>query len=446
MTTRMTTLILEDDTPKTFVEKVFRVFQSVGQSERSGTMIVPTARVSEEPSCGFTYRQLIGAAGDLADRFAEAADAIDHEGAFPRDEFAQLHHSGLLTASLAEHLGGVSLGLLGIRKRPPRPGATFALLRVLEEVGRGNLAVGRLFEGHVNALLLIQRFARPEQQEDWAADARSGRIFGVWNTQGADGVRFGEAAPDGRVEVLGSKTFASGAGYVARPIVTGARPDGLWQMAVVPIDELDVEIDETWWRPLGMRASASHRVDFGGVRIVAKECLLGGPGEYFQEPWFSGGAIRFAAVQLGGARALLDATVVSLREFGRTEDPYQRTRVGQMAIAVESGRQWLRAAAEVADRVVDASDRASVAAAITHSQMTRTAIESICQDVLRLAEQSVGSRGLLRPHPIERVGRDLTLYLRQPGPDSALAQVGQTWLEGNPTPAAMNVDGLDLLP
>ena len=33
-------------------------------------------------------------------------------------------------------------------------------------------------------------------------------------------------------------------------------------------------------------------------------------------------------------------------------------------------------------------------------------------------------RGLLQPHPIERIGRDLTLYLRQPAPDAALANAG----------------------
>ncbi len=390
--------------------------------------------------------QSIDKATKLGDQFAKSAEAIDHDGAFPHVEFAQLHSSGLLVAPLATHLGGLCLGLIGRREGPTLPGTTFALLRVLEEVGRGNLAVGRLFEGHVNALLLIQQFGSPELQKSWAADARSGRIFGVWNTQEADGVRFGEVEPDGRVELFGSKTFASGAGFIARPIVTGARPDGLWQMAVVPMDELKPWIDDTWWRPIGMKASASHRVDFGGNRIIANECLLGQPGNYFQEPWFSGGAIRFAAVQLGGARALLDATVQTLRQFQRTEDPYQRARVGTMAIAVESGRQWLRSAAEVADRAGEGSDHALVSATITHSQMTRTAIESICQDVLRLAEQSVGSRGLIRPHPIERVGRDLTLYLRQPGPDSALAQVGQAWLEGNPAQANLDVEGLERLP
>jgi hypothetical protein len=38
-------------------------------------------------------------------------------------------------------------------------------------------------------------------------------------------------------------------------------------------------------------------------------------------------------------------------------------------------------------------------------------------------------RGLLRPHPVERLGRDLRLYLRQPAPDAALATAGAYVLE-----------------
>ena len=32
---------------------------------------------------------------------------------------------------------------------------------------------------------------------------------------------------------------------------------------------------------------------------------------------------------------------------------------------------------------------------------------------------------LLRPHPFERIHRDLTLYLRQPAPDATLVDIGK---------------------
>jgi hypothetical protein len=43
--------------------------------------------------------------------------------------------------------GGLGLGT--------EPGDTVSLLALLAEIGRGNLSLGRLSEGHVNALLLV---------------------------------------------------------------------------------------------------------------------------------------------------------------------------------------------------------------------------------------------------------------------------------------------------
>ena len=63
-------------------------------------------------------------------------------------------------------------------------------------------------------------------------------------------------------------------------------------------------------------------------------------------------------------------------------------------------------------------------AVVTYAHMTRTAIERVCLDVLELVDRSVGARGLPPPSPVERIGRDLRLYLRQPAPDAALDAVG----------------------
>jgi hypothetical protein len=84
--------------------------------------------------------------------------------------------------------------------------------------------------------------------------------------------------------------------------------------------------------PLGMRASGSHIVDFTG-QDVEPEWLLGGDNDYLQEPWFSAGAIRFAAVHVGGC--CRDAL---------TADQANRS-VGRMGIA-ESGYALLDRAAE----------------------------------------------------------------------------------------------------
>jgi alkylation response protein AidB-like acyl-CoA dehydrogenase len=202
------------------------------------------------------------------------------------------------------------------------------------------------------------------------------------------------------------------------------------------MDEVTVEIDPSWWQPIGMRASASYRVDFTGVEI-GQDDLLGTAGDYHRQPWFSAGAIRFAAVQLGGAEAVLDALRDYLRELDRTGDPFQRARAGQAAIAVETGNLWLHGAARHVDLSPNANRRDDPAPQIAYANMTRIAVEQACQTVMRLVEESVGARGLLRPHPVERIVRDLTLYLRQPAPGAALAGAGEYALQSEERPSAL---------
>lgn len=363
-------------------------------------------------------QRLLEVATVVAEICAGEAAGVDFDEGFPVESFRAIADAGLLAAPLPKVLGGA--GLAG-----DECGATLAQLQLLKTIGRGNLAVGRVFEGHVNALLLVALYGTPGQRETLAADARERRkIFGVWNTEAADGVRI-ERAGAGRFRLSGAKTFASGAGFVDRPFVNAALPDRGWQMTVVPMEAVGARLDSSWWRPPGMRATRSLRVDFTGVEL-AEENLIGAPDDYYRQPWFSGGAIRFAAVHLGGAEALLDATREYLRRLNRVDDPYQKARVGEMAIKVETGNLWLRGAASAVDAYLrggrNDSDRERL---VAYANMMRTAIEQICVDVMTLCERSVGARGLMRDLPIERIIRDLTFYLRQPAPDAALADVGR---------------------
>jgi alkylation response protein AidB-like acyl-CoA dehydrogenase len=381
--------------------------------------VAPSPDIAERNQ---SIESLLDRAAGLADWFQTIAAESDHERAFPEREFSMIAEAGLLAAPLPIRCGGA--GLDG------RSSTALGQLRLLKEMGRGNLSVGRVYEGHVNALMLIQTFGSDEQITRWAEDARDRRLlFGIWNTEAGDGVRI-TPLPDGRYQLTGAKTFCSGTGHVQRPVISGALPDGGWQMIVVPMERVRATIDPSWWRPIGMRASASYRVDFSDV-IIEPSDLLGAPGDYHRQPWLSAGAIRFAAVQLGGAQALLDATCAFLRRLNRTGDPYQQQRIGQATIAVESGNLWLEGAAREVDLGPRAAeqDEAAVQRTIAYGNMLRLAVEEICERVIGIAQHSAGARALLQPDPIERIIRDLTLYLRQPAPDAALAQVGQFRLE-----------------
>ncbi|PPK88321.1 alkylation response protein AidB-like acyl-CoA dehydrogenase [Neolewinella xylanilytica] len=342
-----------------------------------------------------------------------AAETFAH-GGYPASEMGVLANAGLLSCMLP----GEPLDLTA-------PGRG-KLLELLRTIGEGNLSVGRIYEGHVNAIQLIALYGTEAQRQRYFTDARRGHVFGVWNTEMADGVRF-HPAPTG-LRVSGSKSFCSGSIHVTRPIITGqlapgGNTAGGWQMAVVPLDKHQPPVDRTFWTTTGMKNSVSHKIDFTDIHLAADD-LLGQPNDYNRQPHLSGGAVRFAAVQLGGAEAILHATRTYLRQMERTADPHQRMRLGQMVIGVESGKLWLRRAGEMLDSQPDAD------AIVNMANQVRTAITGYCKECLELSDQSVGARGMLPPQPLARLHADLRVYLRQPAPDATLGAVGQYFLDG----------------
>lgn len=295
------------------------------------------------------------------------------------------------------------------------------LLQLLKAVGRTDLSLGRIYEGHINALYLIHLFASPQQKEEWFSDAADGCLFGVWNSGRPEAVEILPEAQDGTFGLRGSKTFASGAGIVKRALVTGImNNDGRkgWQMCIVNMNELtDSAIDYNSWQPLGMQDSLSYTINFCGYEGNMFH-LLGKSDDYYRQPHFGGGAIRFCAVQLGGAEALFNETMTYLKNLQRTNDPYQIARLADMTTALTSGDLWLNGAARNWDNwCFDKNQNNRLLAFIN---LMRAAIENICLRVIELSSKCIGARGLQQHYRMEKIVRDLQFYLRQPAPDASL--------------------------
>ena len=343
----------------------------------------------------------------LATRLATSlAASPDHNLSFPAATFAQLRAEGLLHAPLLDQWGIA-------------PGTHAKTLDTLRYVGSLDLAAGRLYEGHVNALMLISKFGNPAAAEQ---DLNEGCLFGVWNTDSPAPVTATREGAGIRFE--GRKAFGSGAGTITRPIVTAEFANEGRIMCLLPLDTTHHTIDYTSWHPLGMEASDSFTVDFTGAQAPTS-VILGNPGDYYRQPAFSGGAIRFAAVQFGAVERLAQSFTEWLQRSQRTTDPYQLTRAGEIEISVESGRQWIARAAAEAEQNFNASDQPAITSMVHTANMTRLAIERICLDVMERVTRGIGARGLLAPATFSKQLRDLSMYLRQPAPDQALAEVGR---------------------
>lgn len=357
-----------------------------------------------------------GRLGDLIDRVrrfsvraGERAADCDADGSFPAQDFRELAEEGLLLAPFPSRLGGSGLA--------SEADAAQACASILALMGWASLPVGRLYEGHINAVKLVIDYGSAAQAEALAQAANNGALLAVWNTERPDS-RVRLENRDGHMRLVGAKAYASGAGFVTHPLITARTGEDATVMVVPQLTGRLDRADLSGWRAHGMRASATGTFDFTDI-VVTERDIVGEAGDYHREPTFSSGAWRFLAVHLGGIERLLDELRLHLRTTGRDSDPHQLARVGAAAAHAETARLWVERAASWAASCGGGGD-GDVRRLVAYVGLARGVVERAGLDVIELTQRSIGLQAFLRTHPAERISRDLATYLRQPAPDSVL--------------------------
>lgn len=318
-----------------------------------------------------------------------------------------------------------AIAAAGWRERPARDPLTaqehVALLRPLYAAGRRDLPLGRLLEGHVDAVQIVQRLGTPEQVARLRDRIAGGATLGVWN-----------AALPGEPLVLhehglhGGKSFASGAGVLDLALVTVDMESGA-QLILVDLHRTPPVIDRAWWRVTGMVRSETHRVRWEGAAIEPGD-LIGEPGAYAREPWFSGGALRFVAVHAGGVAGLFDLARDHLLATGRASDPFQAARLGELFALADGAAATL---SRVAWRWFEDDDGAR----LPRVASARMAVLDAATRAMALAREAVGVQACFTDHPLSRMLGDLDVYLRQPVPDAMRQRAGAAAAAGLLVPA-----------
>lgn len=334
----------------------------------------------------------------------------DHPQKFPSDVYLLLQEIDLLSITFPE-INDLDKSSSSIQKQ--------TLLDFLFEIGRGNLSLGRIIEGHINALLLINVYGTKNQKEKYFKLAKEGNLFGIWNTElPKEKVRIRKKEDD--LVLKGAKSFCTGALNLQFAIVT-ARIAKKAQMLIMDIDSLpQLEADWSLWDPMGMRASVSCRIDFTGIEASENQ-FLGKPNDYYKEPYFSWGGARFSAVQLGAAQKIVDDVLNDLSKNKRTDDPYQKIRLGKLALLMKTAELWISEASRIERQ---SENEISTLAKVNFANMIRTIALDISSEVIAIAGKAVGVQATMKNHPLEQTIRDLRVYLKQAGPDAALASVG----------------------
>jgi hypothetical protein len=330
---------------------------------------------------------------------AGAAD-LDRSPRFPHEAFSALAAAGLTSFTAG---GDVA-----------PPGEWTAV----REVARADGSVARILDGHLNAVERLAATApEPLRSEHLSRVAAGEVLLGVWGADPGEG-----EGPPARLEgdrVHGVKTFCSGAGGVqaALVLVKGDAP-GPPLLAYVDLAE-GVEIDPSWYRAPGMRASESHRVVFHGARVLA---VLGQPGEIAREPFFGRDAIRTSACWAGLVDAVREEALAALATRPE-DDQLAALAAGRMLAHAGTIDAWFdRAAAAV---------RADPAAPTTDlSVALRAAVAGAARATVAEAVGAAGSRPLVAGGRLDRSRRDLELFLNQHRLDPLVARMGRRALTG----------------
>lgn len=286
----------------------------------------------------------------------------------------------------------------------------------LMRVGAVNLSVGRLWEGHVNALRLVNLYGSHRLKDVVFRLIEQGAFLGVW---GADGDVPVTCNTTGE-QLSGIKNFASGLGTVSHAVVTiNSGPEV--RLALVDVSD-QKRAAPLAWNMEGMKATASGTFDFTNLPMESVR-WIGEPGDYLKEPHFVGGVWRIAALQVGAAVGLLNCAASQLRSRGRMDAEAQKSRLMTALMRAWGGISLVERAANAT-----LNPDTGVELIVGTSISARLLTEEIGLNAIRAVEQSIGLQHFSAGSETGRLARDLSVYLRQAARDALLQRAANVAL------------------
>lgn len=276
----------------------------------------------------------------------------------------------------------------------PGSGDTWRRLTVLADWASRDLSLGRLCEGHADALaILAEAGLRPV----------AGASYGVWTSRGSGATTFAERV-EGGWRLSGSKEFCSGSRIVDRALVSAVTSEGYMLFDIdVPL-HVDSVVEGSW-PAVGMANSMSETLEFTGP-IIQNSQLVGPAEFYVQRPGFWFGGVGVASCWFGGAVGLVNGLVEWINA-----EPKESILVdlGVAVSELETMRYALRdAAREIDEDPLDESRQAQCRALVIRHAVHRAALT-----VLERVASAGGARPLCHDESQSRRAADLYVYLSQ---------------------------------
>lgn len=329
----------------------------------------------------------------------------------------------------------------------PGHGGTAALWELLASVAAVDVAAGRIFEPHLDALAILAQSGRD-----------LGGVDGAWGVFAAEGpgARLDAKPGDATILLNGSKPWCSLAPLLDHAVITAHTESGGRAAFAVDLHHPGVTCEEPAWIARGLQEIPSGTVHFS--QVPAEQ--LGGDGWYFSRPGFAWGGMGVAACWLGGAVAVARDYRDSLRgaaDRGREPDQIALAGLGEADRILSSSLQYLARTAALIDdggpaggdhrtsgsapsadtdgADTDSADTDGTAAdrsAWSEALRVRGTVAAAVERVLALVSRNRGPAPLAFDGPYAKRMADLALYVRQHHAERDDAQLGALTLQGEP--------------
>ncbi|MEW9872033.1 acyl-CoA dehydrogenase family protein [Arthrobacter sp. HS15c] len=321
----------------------------------------------------------------------------------------------------------------------PGRGSTAELWELLASVTAVDVAAGRIFEPHFDALAILAQSGRDP-----------GSIEGTWGVFAAEGpgAKLEAKAGDGGILLSGSKPWCSLAPLLDHAVVTAHTETGGRAAFAVDLHHPGVTCEEPAWIARGLREIPSGTVHFNQVPAGQ----LGGDGWYFDRPGFAWGGMGVAACWLGGAVAVARDFADGLRgasDRGREADQIALAGLGETDRILSSSLQYLTRTAVLIDDggLGDGAQPAAVGrygdadhpgtdhpgtdrSAWSEALRVRGTVAAAVERVLSLVSRNRGPGPLAFDEQYAKRMADLALYVRQHHAQRDDAQLGALTLKG----------------
>ncbi|MCO8161869.1 acyl-CoA dehydrogenase [Pseudomonas sp. 21LCFQ010] len=284
----------------------------------------------------------------------------------------------------------------------PASGQTLARWQALAEVAGHSLGLCKLYEGHTDALAIIQELDAPA--------VPNGSTWGMWAAEPPQ-ARLRVSAAGAGLRVDGLKAWCSGAAVLSHALVTAWDEQGCQQLVAVPLAQTGVQVTDDGWHAVGMAATASVEVRFD----QASGWAVGGPGDYLQRPGFWQGAIGIAACWYGAASAL----ALSLpAQLSTRPEPHGLAHLGAVDAALSSASLVLQdAAKQLDDRTVNNYELLA--------RRSRASVENTVETVIQHVGRALGAGPYCKDAGFARMAADLPVFIRQSHAERDLATLGE---------------------